>query len=89
MPIRNPFARRPLVVPGADVANDENARPTAHITKDSHSGFERVDIVGSRTSSAWSIHSTKGRDNGDYKMSGELIMAHHASKAHKAYLFCC
>ncbi|KAI1197501.1 hypothetical protein F5X97DRAFT_176343 [Nemania serpens] len=69
MPIRNPFARRPLVVPGADVANDENARPTAHITKDSHSGFERVDIVGSRTSSAWSIHSTKGRDNGDYKMS--------------------
>ncbi|KAI1115224.1 hypothetical protein F5Y14DRAFT_140091 [Nemania sp. NC0429] len=68
MPIRNPFARRPLLVT-TDVVNDENARPAAHIPKDSHGGFERVDIVGSRTSSAWSIQSTKSRDNGDYKMS--------------------
>lgn len=89
MPIRNPFARRPILATGADVANDENARPAAHIPKDSSSGFERVDIVGSRTSSAWSIHSTKGRDNGDYKMSGELPTADHTNKAHMAYQFRC
>ncbi|KAI0404506.1 hypothetical protein F4802DRAFT_607517 [Xylaria palmicola] len=66
MPIRNPFAKRPFLATGGDVvANDENARPS----KDSHSGFERVDTVGSRASSAWSIHSSRGRDNGDYKMS--------------------
>ncbi|KAJ8121903.1 hypothetical protein ONZ43_g1762 [Nemania bipapillata] len=69
MPIRNPFAKRPFLATGADVANDENAHPATQIAKDSHSGFERVDTVGSRTSSAWSIHSTKSRDTGDYKMS--------------------
>ncbi|KAI0109578.1 hypothetical protein GGR51DRAFT_511999 [Nemania sp. FL0031] len=69
MPIRNPFAKRPFLATGADVFNDENAHPTANIPKDSYRGFERVDTVGSRTSSAWSIHSSKSRDNGDYKMS--------------------
>ncbi|GAP90487.1 hypothetical protein SAMD00023353_4500650 [Rosellinia necatrix] len=69
MPIRNPFAKRPFLTTGADVAGDENARPAAHLPKDCYSGFERVDTVGSRASSAWSIHSTKSRDNGDYKMS--------------------
>ncbi|KAI0966948.1 hypothetical protein F4678DRAFT_263070 [Xylaria arbuscula] len=68
MPIRNPFARRPVLNTGAEVTNDENVRP-ATVTKDSHSGFERVDTVGSRTSSAWSIQSSKSRDTGDYKMS--------------------
>ncbi|KAI0548581.1 hypothetical protein F4679DRAFT_550101 [Xylaria curta] len=67
MPIRNPFAKRPFLTTGAEVANDENAPPRPQ--KDSYSGFERVDTVGSRTSSAWSIHSTKSRDTGDYKMS--------------------
>ncbi|KAI0879310.1 hypothetical protein GGS24DRAFT_440400 [Hypoxylon argillaceum] len=69
MPIRNPFAKRPFLATGADVANDENARPATQISRDSYGGFERVDTVGSRTSSAWSIHSAKSRDNGDYKMS--------------------
>ncbi|KAI1180513.1 hypothetical protein F4777DRAFT_528207 [Nemania sp. FL0916] len=69
MPLRNPFARRPFLNTGADAVNDENLHPAAQAQKDSHSGFERVDTVGSRTSSAWSIHSTKSRDNGDYKMS--------------------
>ncbi|KAI0196270.1 hypothetical protein EV127DRAFT_450844 [Xylaria flabelliformis] len=68
MPIRNPFAKRPFLTTGAEVANDENAPPSTR-QKDSYSGFERVDTVGSRTSSAWSIHSTKSRDTGDYKMS--------------------
>ncbi|RYC58371.1 hypothetical protein CHU98_g7829 [Xylaria longipes] len=71
MPIRNPFAKRPLLTTGAEVANDENVPPSTRLPKDSYSGFERVDTVGSRTSSAWSIHSSKSRDNGDYKMSDE------------------
>ncbi|KAI0489538.1 hypothetical protein F4859DRAFT_461243 [Xylaria cf. heliscus] len=69
MPIRNPFAKRPFLTTGAEVANDENVPPSTRLSKDSNGGFERVDTVGSRTSSAWSIHSTKSRDNGDYKMS--------------------
>ncbi|KAI1273323.1 hypothetical protein F5Y07DRAFT_402485 [Xylaria sp. FL0933] len=69
MPIRNPFARRPFLNTGVDVVNDENVPPAANIPRDSHAGFERVDTVGSRTSSAWSIHSSKSRDTGDYKMS--------------------
>ncbi|GAW18826.1 hypothetical protein ANO14919_083080 [Xylariales sp. No.14919] len=68
MPIRNPFAKRPFLNTGADVANDENVRPASDIPRDSYGGFERVDTVGSRTSSAWSI-SSKSRDTGDYKMS--------------------
>ncbi|KAJ3555271.1 hypothetical protein NPX13_g10387 [Xylaria arbuscula] len=72
MPIRNPFAKRPFLTTGPDVAgapNNENARPGMQITRDSSAGFERVDTVGSKTSSAWSIHSSKSRDTGDYKMS--------------------
>ncbi|KAI0197783.1 hypothetical protein F4808DRAFT_463483 [Astrocystis sublimbata] len=67
MPIRNPFAKRPFLNTGADVANDENVPPSTRLPKDS--GFERVNTVGSRTPSAWSIQSTKSRDTGDYKMS--------------------
>ncbi|KAK9417211.1 hypothetical protein SUNI508_09015 [Seiridium unicorne] len=62
MPIRNPFARR--------VGNDENLRPELLSANDaSHPGFERVDTVGSKASSALSIRSAKSHDNGDYKMS--------------------
>lgn len=64
MPIRNPFVRRP----GSIVVQDENLRPEQdhpHVP-----GFERVDTIGSKASSGLSIRSTKGRDNGEYKMSG-------------------
>ncbi|KAH8737315.1 hypothetical protein BGZ61DRAFT_438071 [Ilyonectria robusta] len=63
MPIRNPFVRRP----GSIVVQDENIRPEQdhpHVP-----GFERVDTIGSKASSGLSIRSTKGRDNGEYKMS--------------------
>ncbi|ORY60137.1 uncharacterized protein BCR38DRAFT_54532 [Pseudomassariella vexata] len=62
MPIRNPFVRR----------NDENVRPSCDLlaVKDAaHPGFERVDTIGSKASSALSIRSAKSQDTGDYKMS--------------------
>ncbi|KAL8370140.1 hypothetical protein RB595_000496 [Gaeumannomyces hyphopodioides] len=63
MPIRNPFARRP----GVPAQADENVRP---VEDPSHPGFERVDTVGSKTSSALSITSSRrSNDNGEYKMS--------------------
>ncbi|EGS23617.1 uncharacterized protein CTHT_0003120 [Thermochaetoides thermophila DSM 1495] len=67
MPIRNPFARRAPVVS----AQDENQRPMSAAAADdpAHPGFEKVDTVGSRASSAWSIRSRKSRDTGEYKMS--------------------
>ncbi|KAI4596229.1 hypothetical protein KJ359_005736 [Pestalotiopsis sp. 9143b] len=62
MPIRNPFARK--------AGNDENFRPELLSAQDAaHPGFERVDTVGSKASSAQSIRSSKSRDNGDYKLS--------------------
>ena len=65
MPIRNPFARRP----GVPAQTDENVRP-AEETTPSHPGFERVDTVGSKTSSALSIASSRrSNDTGEYKMS--------------------
>lgn len=69
MPIRNPFARRP----GAAVTQDENVRPgsdAGNTADPAHPGFERVNTVGSRASSAFSIRSNKkGPDTGEYKMS--------------------
>ncbi|KAI1634336.1 hypothetical protein F4809DRAFT_529141 [Biscogniauxia mediterranea] len=62
--IRNPFARRF----GTDVS-DENTRPGTLASKDSCGGFERVDTVGAKAISAWSIRSGRSDDNGDYKMS--------------------
>ncbi|KAM3444825.1 hypothetical protein NHJ13734_001015 [Beauveria thailandica] len=63
MPIRNPFARRPeLLIP----SNDENER---FEQENNHPGFERVDTVGSKASSAMSIRSSKSHDVGEYKMS--------------------
>lgn len=64
MPIRNPFARRPGSIA---VVHDENLRPDEDV---SHPGFERVDTVGSKASSALSIRSAKSQDTGEYKMSG-------------------
>ncbi|KAK3366957.1 hypothetical protein B0T24DRAFT_373915 [Lasiosphaeria ovina] len=71
MPIRNPFARRP----GGNLAvQDENVRPgssSAGSGSDdpAHPGFERVDTVGSKASSALSIGSRRSQDTGEYKMS--------------------
>lgn len=66
MPIRNPFTRRP----GVPVVNDENLHPTTEVSNGvSPPGFERVDTVGSKASSAMSVRSSKGQDNGEYKMS--------------------
>ncbi|KAK4231037.1 hypothetical protein QBC38DRAFT_277950 [Podospora fimiseda] len=57
--IRNPFARRPGVA--APQSQDENA--AVHRREDQ-------DTTGSRTSSAWSIRSSrKSQDTGEYKMS--------------------
>lgn len=70
MPIRNPFA---TFVANKRPGNDENIRPDLLAVKDAaHPGFERVDTVGSKASSALSIRSAKDNDNGDYKMSGML-----------------
>lgn len=63
MPIRNPFARRPGPLA---TANDS----TLTDQERSHSGFERVDTVGSKASSALSIRSARSQDTGEYKMSG-------------------
>ncbi|OAQ72353.2 hypothetical protein VFPPC_12759 [Pochonia chlamydosporia 170] len=62
MPIRNPFARRT----GGGLAQDESIQPEREV---SHPGFERVDTVGSKASSALSIRSNKSHDTGEYKMS--------------------
>lgn len=66
MPIRNPFAKR--LVPEIQ---DENVRPT--LSRDASSGFERVDTVGSKASSALSLRSKSSQDTGDYKLSGTNV----------------
>ncbi|RYP66118.1 hypothetical protein DL769_006115 [Monosporascus sp. CRB-8-3] len=66
--IRIPFTNRR---PNLSEVQDENERPGMPAPKDSHSGFERVEIMGSKASSALSIRPSKSRDNGDYKMSEE------------------
>ncbi|KAK3298889.1 uncharacterized protein B0H64DRAFT_85039 [Chaetomium fimeti] len=71
MPIRNPFARRP----GPATAQDESSRPGSASgpttsADAAHPGFERVDTVGSKASSAFSIRSSRpSQDTGEYKMS--------------------
>lgn len=64
MPIRNPFTRRQ--------AEDGALRPPLTIEPGLKTppGFERVDTVGSKASSAISISSRQSQDTGDYKMSG-------------------
>ncbi|KAL1883177.1 hypothetical protein Daus18300_000235 [Diaporthe australafricana] len=64
MPIRNPFTRRPQA--------DEGLRPPLTIEPPLKTppGFERVDTVGSKASSAaLSISSRRSNDTGEYKMS--------------------
>ncbi|KAK6958070.1 hypothetical protein Daesc_000863 [Daldinia eschscholtzii] len=68
MPIRNPFARRPGAL-NLDI-KDENIRPGVYSPQ---SGFEKVDIIGSKASSSLSIRSMKSRDTGDYKMSDKAL----------------
>jgi hypothetical protein len=76
MPIRNPFTRRP----GAPAVNDENLQPGSGSPNGvSPPGFERVDTVGSKASSVLSIRSSKGQDNGEYKMSGTLRLVSNLS----------
>ncbi|KAL2759139.1 hypothetical protein ACRALDRAFT_1075410 [Sodiomyces alcalophilus JCM 7366] len=65
MPIRNPFTRRQG--PGV-VVNDENA-DLGDGQNPSHPGFEKQDTVGSKSSSALSIRSSRSHDTGEYKMS--------------------
>lgn len=62
MPLRNPFTRRT-----GGLAVDENTRPEPN---GHHPGFERVNTVGSKASSALSVRSVRNQDNGEYKMSG-------------------
>ncbi|KAJ2897880.1 hypothetical protein MKZ38_004339 [Zalerion maritima] len=67
-PFRNPFTRRP----GATTVTEENARPDGLQPRNSHPGFERVDTVGSKASSALSVQSGRSLrsiDTGDYKLS--------------------
>lgn len=82
MPIRNPFARRP----GPATAHDESSRPGSAAgpttTDAAHPGFERVDTVGSKASSAFSIRSSRpSQDTGEYKMSGMFTTAHRPDPA--------
>lgn len=76
MPIRNPFTRRPQA--------DEGLRPPLSIDPPLKTppGFERVDTVGSKASSAaLSISSRRSNDTGEYKMSGtcETLRLHEPS----------
>lgn len=61
MPIRMPFSRRP----GSSQANDENSA----VERQDAPGFERVNTVGSKASSALSVRTAKSEDTGEYKMS--------------------
>lgn len=64
MPIRNPFTRRQ--------ADDGALRSPLSIDSGLRTppGFERIDTVGSKASSAVSISSRQSQDKGEYKMSG-------------------
>ncbi|KAG5973550.1 hypothetical protein E4U55_000421 [Claviceps digitariae] len=59
MPIRNPFARRPVLP-------DEQPQTEP---QDGHFGFERVVTMGSKASSSLSLRSNRSHDTGEYKMS--------------------
>lgn len=58
MPIRNPFARRP----GMNREDSDSGSDAP--------GFERVDTVGSKSTSGLSISTTRSHDTREYKMSG-------------------
>lgn len=63
MPLRNLFGRRPTP---EDHFQDENALSGEDT---SSLGFERVDTIGSKSSSAVSIRSGRSFDTGSYKLS--------------------
>jgi hypothetical protein len=65
MPIRNPFARK-LISSGLESAQDKMNQPS----------FERVDTVGSKTSSAMSINSVTSQEPVEYKLSGNGPYSH-------------
>jgi hypothetical protein len=67
MPIRNPFAKRPDMST-ALTPNEENARPLSQ--NGTRPTFEKVDTMGSKSSSAMSISSGKSQEPVEYKMSG-------------------
>ncbi|TLS28560.1 hypothetical protein PpBr36_00380 [Pyricularia pennisetigena] len=68
--IRNPFARKQH--------NDENQRPQLETTTAQQpqqpGGFDKVDTVGSKSSSiaGLSINSGRSNDTGEYKLSGMI-----------------
>ncbi len=62
MPIRNPFTRRGA----SNIVGDDSLRSERRDAP----GFERVDTIGSKASSALSIRSSQSHDTGEYKMSG-------------------
>lgn len=62
MPIRNPFAKRTGVSNGLEPVPDEEHKPA----------FERVDTMGSKSSSALSIKSGNSQEPAEYKMSGKV-----------------
>ena len=75
-PFRNPFARRPgpaAAAAAAAAATGETTHQDGPVPRISQPGFERVDTVGSKVSSAISIRSglsARSVDTGDYKLSG-------------------
>lgn len=69
MPLRNPFARRPASL-GINIPDSST---NGAVQDSNHPGFERVDTVGSKASSALSVRSNKSQDTGEYKMSGKFI----------------
>jgi len=68
MPIRNPFAKRPDVQVGLQPPSENNVRPLSQ--NSTRLTFERVDTVGSKSSSAMSIKSSRSQEPVEYKMSG-------------------
>jgi len=66
MPIRNPFAKRPEVQTGLQ-PYEEGVRPLSQ--NGTRPAFEKVDIMGSKGSSAMSIRSSQSQEPVEYKMS--------------------
>ncbi|KAF4632412.1 hypothetical protein G7Y89_g5715 [Cudoniella acicularis] len=65
MPIRNPFAKRPDVQTGLQ-PQEEEPRAAENGTRPT---FEKVDTMGSKSSSAMSISSKRSQEPVEYKMS--------------------
>ena len=68
MPIRNPFAKRADVQTGLQPPSEDYVRPSSQ--NGTRPTFEKVDTIGSKSSSAMSIKSGKSQEPAEYKMSG-------------------